>query len=231
MTAVATDITPHPAKWSAPLLETISVLLDDAGADSTWTILDPFAGVGLTRLSECCPAATWVGIELEPEWAVSDPRTRVGSALDLPWEHPTFSAVITSPVFGNRMSDHHDAKDDSDRITYRHRLGRELTTGSAAALNWGRDYRQMHEAAWAEALRVSLPGALWIVNVGNHIRGGIEQRVTEWHLGHLMSLGFTVEQVVKVATRKQRKGANGQLRTDGERLLVLRAPAKSGGML
>ena len=80
--------------------------------------------------------------------------TAVGSALKTGYDAEYFDAVVTSPCFGNRMADHHNAKDNSKRHTYRHYLGRELTKGSAAGMQWGEEYKHFHTEAWLEAKRV-----------------------------------------------------------------------------
>lgn len=220
----------HPAPWSQPVLDAISAVLQryTSPVHGAWDFLDPFAGRDLVRLQATTP--DWcnvTGVELEHEWA-SYAGAIQGSALSLPWHQPQFNGIITSPTFGNRMADCHDARDDSVRITYRHKLRRMPSEGSSAVMQWGRPYRQFHEAAYAEALRVLAGEALVIVNMANHVRGGVEQRVTEFHLSAWMHLGATVLQVVDVPSRKMGFGANRDARVEGERLLVLRAPAKRG---
>jgi hypothetical protein len=91
----------HPAKFSTAVLEAMDPWLDGC------CVLDPFAGVGGIH-SLCKPART-VGVELEPEWAACHPRTVVGDATRLPFPDNTFDAVATSPAYGNRMADHHEA--------------------------------------------------------------------------------------------------------------------------
>lgn len=232
---VATDIPPHPAKWSPAVLDAISEVF----AKQTWdgvphgvpAVLDPFAGPDLDRLADALPGIGLYGVELEPEWAAASERCQVGDALALEWGGSTFHALVTSPTYGNRMADCHEARDDSTRITYRHKLRRMPSEGSSAVLQWGPTYRRFHERAWAEALRVLEGNALVVVNVANHIRDGIEQRVVEFHMNAWLQLGATIEEVVKIATPKMGFGANGDLRTDGERLLVLRAPNKPKGTM
>jgi SAM-dependent methyltransferase len=233
----------HPAKFSAPI---IAAAKDEM---SSWLatldrspvrVLDPFAGVGRCHLLADLPGVDTVGVELEPEWATAHSRTIVGSALALPFDDDTFDALFTSPCYGNRMADHHDAKDPcrccdgggcgacdnsglSKRHTYRHALGRQLTAGSAAAMQWGTEYRVFHELAWREALRVLRPGALLLVNVSNHIRSGVEQPVVEWHLTEFLRLGCRLRAAHRIETRRNRQGANRDARVDGELLLVMNA--------
>lgn len=104
----------HPAKWSASVLV---ALADAAAAEAervghTLSVLDPFAGVGRSRLAEAMtPHAHNVdGVELQPEWS-DDGDTMEGDAADLPFPADTYDAVMSSPCYGNRCADSHDAKD------------------------------------------------------------------------------------------------------------------------
>src|SRR5207302_7210410 len=115
----------HPAKFSDPLLPVLRALIHPGAR-----VLDPFAGSG--RIHEITDNA--VGIEIEPEWADLHPHTHCGNALDLPFADAVFDVICTSPTYGNRMADHHDAKDDSRRNTYRHALGRPLHADNSCQL-------------------------------------------------------------------------------------------------
>lgn len=100
----------------------------------TGTYVDPQVG----RLS--------VG-EWAARWLDGARRNIVGDALRLPFRDATFDVVATSPTYGNRMADHHEARDDSDRGTYRHRLSRPLHPSNSGAMQWGEEYRSIHEKA------------------------------------------------------------------------------------
>lgn len=179
-----------------------------------FSILDPFAGVGSLH---ALGLPTW-GIELEYEWASQHPRNIVGDALHLPFADDSFDAVVTSPVYGNRMSDHHEAKDSSKRNTYRHTLGRPLTKGSSAVLQWGAEYRAFHKRAWREMLRV-LDG-WFILNCSDHIRKGKQVHVVDWHRQCAESVGFKFRQEITVVTKRNRQGQNHELRVDSESILL-----------
>ena len=113
-----------------------------------------------------------VGVELEPEWVAMHSRTIVGDALDLPFHDDTFDVVATSPCYGNRLADHHNAQDGGRRHSYTHDLGRILHSHNAGTLHWGDAYRIFHVAAWAEAVRVLVPSGLFVLNISDHLRKG-----------------------------------------------------------
>ena len=217
----------HPATYSAPVLDVFEQHIPQNAR-----VLDPFAGTGkihsLGRRS--------VGVELEPEWAQMSGRTIVGTALCLPFRDETFDVIATSPCYGNRMADHHEAKDKckkcdgagagckackdtglSMRKTYRHQLQRPLSTGSAAGLQWGVEYRTFHISAWNEAHRVLRDGGIFLLNVSNHIRKDEEIPVTKWHIEVLRDLlGLHLIAVFPVKTRRMRVGANSDKRVEFE---------------
>jgi len=217
----AVQVMPHPCTFGAAHVEVLLAILveHDAGR----VVGDPFAGTGgihglnghgyITR-----------GVELEEEWAAAHPDTQVGDATDLPWCDGVLDVVATSPAWGNRMADHHEARDDSHRQTYRHLLGRTLSDGNSGGMQWGDDYRQLHRLAWAESRRVVRPGGLIVVNIGNHVRAGVEQLVSEWHLGTLLALDLQLLEARPMQSARYRRGANGQARPDHEWWLVLRKP-------
>ena len=214
---------PHPAQYTEALLPIMARYLSGCSR-----ILDPFAGVGgVFKLAAWLPAAQIEAVELEPEWAAADARITVGSALALPWAAGHFDAVATSPAYGNRMADHHEARDSSHRHTYRHALGRPLSAGNAGGLQWGEQYRQFHQQAWAEARRVLRHGGLFALNCKDHFRAGERQPVTEWHIGELQRQGFVLVDRVQVACPGQRHGANADLRMEYETVAVLRKGLES----
>lgn len=219
-------MTDHPARFSDTILgevrDVVTPEIFHDGYNQSIRVLDPFAGTGRIH-ALASPWIDTVGVELEPEWADMHEGTIVGDATALPFATESFDVVATSPCYGNRMADHHNAKDDSKRITYRHSLGRKLSYNNAGAMQWGDEYKFLHTLAWFEAYRVLIPRGLMVVNLSNHIRKGKIAKVTEWHLGILSGL-FLLEEVRRVRTPRMRRGANYDLRVDHENILVLRKP-------
>jgi len=205
----------HPARFSRDLLPKFAQFLE-AG----WHVLDPFAGVGgIHDLRQLVDIKT-VGVELEPEWAEKHPDTQVGSALDLQFDDEMFDAIVTSPTYGNRLADHHEASDPEKRRTYRHDLGRALSADNSGSLQWGPKYRDFHLTAWEEALRVLRPGGRFVLNIKDHIRDGRTQYVSDWHLGCLRELGCVLVDSDRLAPPHLRFGSNAEARAAAELVLV-----------
>lgn len=221
------DAVKHPATFGWNIL----AVLDEVTAvrRDIRVVLDPFAGVGTL-------AAAWegkrypnvIGLELEPEWADQHPSTLCGSVLevDIEWivrQGPErVDAIVTSPCYGNRMADHHEARDESVRHTYRHYLGHALTPGSAAAMQWGPDYMTFHRAAWQAVTPLVRDQGWFILNIKDHVRGGRVMPVSAWHRATLRSLGWKLEEDRLVGAPGQRHGENGGLRVEFEHVMVFR---------
>lgn len=211
------DTPNHPARFNQKLLTNIQNMLP-APKPGENLLLDPFAGTGM--IHQLGPTWDTIGIEIEKEWAELHPNTIeydcLAWLLDALDNH--FDAIVTSPCFGNRMADNHDAKDDSKRITYRHMLGRQLSPGSAAGMPWGNRYRDFHSQVWKESVRVLKPGGHFILHISDHIRKGQVQHVSAWHRQVLEELGLTFAEGHELASRRMRFGANRELRVASEYL-------------
>lgn len=210
----------HPAPFSDDILDVIAGFV--VGFDR---VLDPFAGVGnIHRLRGLAGVRETIGIELEPEWAEHHPDTITGNALDMVAlvGAETISAIVTSPAYGNRMADHHNAQDDSVRLTYTHTIGRKLTEGNTGAMQWGQEYRDLHLAVWTEATKALRPGGLFVLNVKDHVRGDQIQDVSAWHVDTLTRrLNYELESIRTVNTRGVMAGANAESRVPCELIFVL----------
>lgn len=217
-TPIAEAVKAHPAKFSDAVLAVLVRFIPDGAA-----VLDPFAGVGRVHELGGDRGICTFGVEIEPEWAANHPFTMVGNALDLPsaWT-AKFDVVCTSPTFGNRMADAHEAKDTSRRHTYRHVLGRKLHPANSGQLPWSEKYREFHRLAWTEVRRVLKADGLFLLNISNHIRKGIEQPVMAWHLKTCLEMGFSLVALEPVKTPRMRHGENHEARMAHEYVLVLR---------
>jgi hypothetical protein len=205
----------HPAKFSKELLPVFERHLKGLS-----DVLDPFGGTG--KLREVVPTATIM--EIEPEWA-SLSGAIVGDATAMPFADKSFSAVCTSPTYGNRMADSfidHQPKKKYVRNTYTHAIGRKLTKGNTGCLQWGEEYRRMHEQAWKEVHRVLKPNGLFLLNISNHIRNKEEVKVSEWHLAAAIAVGFKLVKEERIATKRQKMGEHSEASVDNEKVYVLK---------
>lgn len=216
----------HPAPFTPTIIDVLRNIVagEHVTTGRTLRVLDPFAGTGrIHRLAD--HHIETVGVELEPEWAAADHRTIVGDATALPFADDSFDVLASSPTYANRLADTYDGRDGSRRFSYTTALGRTLTVGNTGSLQWTNPaYKELHAKAWSEAYRVIRPHGLFVINVSNHIRRGVEQHVVEWHLSCFLEMGCRVQSVEQVHTPRQRFGKNGDLRVDSEKVLVLRAP-------
>lgn len=268
----------HPAKFSAPILIEIQQMWERAYDPVRHgyvqlprkkpKIWDPFGGMGGAQTIDRALDAEVYCTEIEWEWAVQSVDTRRVVCADSqkpPFRADTFQGVITSPCYGNRMADHHEAKDPcsaclgkgcgnnsgremckydarrstkglhgggcgpctkckghglSVRNTYRHKLGRPLTEGSAAGLQWGEPYRALHEEVWGNVWLCLEEGGLFVLNVSDHIRKGEVVPVSQWHHDTIISMPFTCVDHVEVGTRRQKMGSNANVRVGHENIFA-----------
>ena len=213
----------HPARYSAAILERFEQVINQVCnvAAPTVKVLDPFAGTG--RIHEL-PFDT-TGVEIEPEWGkVVHGRVVVANARSMPFADGEFDVVATSPTYGNRLADKHNASDPERRRSYTHDLGRPLTEGNTGGLQWGPNYQEAHVAIWTEVRRVMKSGAWLLLNIKDHIRNGEQQPVSHWHTAALVELGFTFwpGYSAGVATQHLRQGSNTEQRAGQELVLVFR---------
>lgn len=210
-TPMTTTAPKHPARYSPAILERIAAALEPV--DTYRRVLDPFAGVGGIHVLGDRGHDTY-GTELEPEWADQHPRTTRADARNVGalWPAGSFDAVATSPTYGNRMADHHEARDGSYRRTYKHTLGRDLTDGNGGAMQWGDAYRHLHAEVWAAVVPLIRPGGRFVLNCRDHQRANERVRVTAWHVAELVALGLELVTADEVDTLGYRFGANTTVR-------------------
>lgn len=223
----------HPAPFSKEILLVLEQVVHDEAARlgrEPW-ILDPFAGIG--RVHEL--GSHTIGVELEEEWASAHRRTVCGDSTCLlytlwyggraaGWFGAPFDMIVTSPCYGNRMADHHEAKDASVRNTYRHRLGRMPSTNSGAILQYGEKYKTLHAEIYEQAVdpQVLTGDGLFVLNVSNFYRRDKLIDAVSWHQETIEALGFVIERAIPVKTRRNKFGANGSKRADEEWVLTYR---------
>lgn len=105
--------TSHPAKFPRYVLARLELYIraEARALRRPARVLDPFAGVGRIHDLPRRIAET-TGVEIEPEWAACRARTVEGDATALPADWTaSFDVVATSPCYGNRIADHHEARD------------------------------------------------------------------------------------------------------------------------
>jgi hypothetical protein len=195
-----------------------------------------------------------VGVEIEPEWAACHANTVCADAFHwlrmlgkrgavlageetsgLPMNllmgnqggmgRPLIDMWVTSPTYGNRMADHHDAQDDSTRHGYAFYLGRLPSEGSTSVMPWGPDYWEAHAEAYRLMLAASRPGAPLVLNVSNFPKANAMVDAVEWHRGAAIGAGWLVDRstrVVKIETSRLRHGQNWQDRATHEVVMSFR---------
>ena len=209
----------HPAKYSYPLINVFREMINE-----TDLVLDPFAGTGrIHEVSQNC-----IGVEIEKEWAEMHNKTICGDSTTLSKMFPenNFDVICTSPTYGNRMADSHNAKDGSKRNTYTHTLGRELNRNNSGKMQWGNNYKSLHIKVYEECKKVLKDDGFFILNIKNHIRKGQEIDVFGWHLSILFELGFILIQLETLNLKGNGFGQNAKIRTGFEYVAKLKLQKK-----
>lgn len=220
---------PHPAKYTDGFLPIFAEEVRQCRR-----LLDFNAGTcKIVRIRDHGYTGEIVCVEMEPEWAEygrdNHCTVLVANAEHMPFLDGYFDGAVVSVCYANRMADHHNARDNSRRNTYRHQLGRPLTEGNAGGMQWGPEYQRSYTGQYTELRRVLREGATFVLNVSNHIRKGQEVPVTEWHIGVLKGLGFELVRHREMPTPRNRFGANGALRVDHESILVFKLHKAASG--
>jgi DNA methylase len=213
----------HPAAYPEAVMTAIVELLEPLGVHR---ILDPFAGTGLGHDVADRLGADSVGVEIQPKWAAFHDRTICADARTITRKMVgRFDAMATSPTFGNRMADHHEARDGSDRPTYTHRHGSPLEAGNSGVLQWGPEYRDFHLAVWRKVVGLLEPGGAFVLDIKDHIREGRRMPVSAWHLNALLGLGLTyVDDNPVVTSGLGNTGANAKARVRVEHVYLFTKP-------
>lgn len=213
----------HPATYTNSFIPKFAELL--IGCEN---VLDIFGGIGkLALIKEHGFTGKVICNELEREWVETSPHNvdewHIGDAANMEWAvSNSFDAICTSPTYGNRMADHHNAKDGSKRVTYKHFLGRDLNEENTGKMQWGENYRKKHLEIYKECGRVLKNGGLMIVNVSDHIRKGQVVNVVEWHKEALTNFGMKLIDEIKIETPRMGFGQNAKSRVQHECILVFK---------
>lgn len=216
----------HPAQYTPAIVDAAIKRLDGV----TGTLLDPFAGPGQHLPRLMAPGRKVIGYEIEKPWAdFGAPLVQCVDSTHMPRAARSVQAIFTSPAYGNRFADHHNAMDASTRRSYTHDM-RTMLDDPAYALDTNNGglylfgtahYHALHHAVWSECTRVAEPGAIFLLNVSDFIRNGQRVRVQEWHLRMLKQLGWMRTWRKCIRTPRMRHGQNGAARVDGEMLYEL----------
>ena len=212
----------HPAKFTDAFFEVFSEMLNGCSS-----VFDPFAGTGkIGKLKQYGFTGEIYANEIEPEWLspnehMCDVLTFCDAEfLDYPESH--FDAICTSPTYGNRMADHHNAKDRSKRNTYTHCLGHQLAQGNTGKMQWGQEYREKHERVYRHIAKMVKPGGKFVLNIKNHIRRGVEIDVVAFHEATLKNCGFEMIDKRAIETPSLKYGANADKRLPIEYIILFR---------
>ena len=223
----------HPAKFSEPIMASLDRLVraEVSRLGRPIRVLDPFAGTGRVHRLARAGAVTTVGVEIEPEWAGLHPHTVCADCIAWMLARARrggsgrFDLIVTSPCYGNRFSDCHEAKDGSRRRSYRHDLDRMPTDGSAGVLPWGPRYWSFHAEAYRAMHAILVPGGRALVNVSDFYRNETLVHAVEWHQGAMYGAGFVQAGRPRwIATSRMTEGANRQ-RAEAEAILVMERAA------
>lgn len=222
----------HPAKFSPAILDVLAREVSrehnrrvKAGHDRALPLLlvDPFAGVGRCHTLAMPGKVHTLGVEIQHQWAACHRQTVCADSLEWmaapSYRIPNFpdwpggaDIVATSPCYGNRLADHHDARDGSRRRSYTHDLGEMPAEGSSAVLHWGPAYWRFHATAYRRIYDLLWPGGLFLLNVSDIVRGKAMISATQWHLGAALTAGFDPagpsRWAMAVTTPRLRHGAN-----------------------
>ncbi len=208
----------HPAVYSNNFIEIFSKLLQGRK-----NVLDPFAGTGKIALIKDYGFKGEIYCnEIEPDYSELE-NYPVDKWFYADAEHldvVDIDAICTSPTYGNRMADHHEAKDNSKRITYRHCLGKPLKEGNTGKMQYGDIYRNKHISIYKNLYRILNNEGIFILNISNHIRKGEEIDVVNFHKSVLEEIGFSFSHQISVETKRMRFGKNSEKRVKYEYILV-----------
>lgn len=213
----------HPAKFTDEFIPIFADILKTCN-----NVIDPMCGTGKIGLIK---QYGFNGIiyanELEIEWlqqAIDNGCDIISSddASNMRYSDRSFDAICTSPTYGNRMADHHNAKDNSKRNTYTHTIGRKLSEENTGNMQWGERYRQKHIDIYKEFYRILKSEGIFILNIKDHIRKGKIINVSEFHKNTIIDIGFTLIKEMKIEVDGLKFGTNYEKRIEYENIFVFK---------
>lgn len=214
-------MTRHPAKYTDSFLPVFANLLKGKKK-----ILDPMAGTGkIGQIKKFGFDGVIYANDLEIEWVSQSIANgcdifSLFDASDLKYEDGEFDGICTSPTYGNRMADKHNAKDSSKRNTYTHVLGRKLSEGNTGGMQWGEEYRLKHIQIYNECKRVLKKDGIMIINVKDHIRKGEIVEVSKFHKETMEKSGFRLVEAITIPVNGLGFGSNAKARVGHENIFV-----------
>jgi DNA modification methylase len=219
----------HPAQYSPNLVPVLADLLRRHGLPGT--VLDPFGGLG-NRFADICARAGYdrlYAVEIEPGYMDhAHPCVVLGDSTAIRRPDNYFGAAVTSPVYPNRMTDVFDAKDDSTRHTYVHRLRAHhgadyrLQANNAGGTKAGnsksgrKQFYAINADVYREVHRVLKLGAPFIVNT----KDTPHELFTAATTAQLVQAGFTIVECVSVPCAGLNHGAGHEGKVDHEDITV-----------
>ena len=213
---------PHPAKYNDKFIPIFADMLKGKKR-----VLDPFAGVGKIGLIKKFGFNGKIyANDIESEWIQPNQHDcdfiTVEDAEFLQYPDGFFDAICTSPTYGNRMADHHNAKDGSKRNTYTHCIGHQLNDGNTGKMHYGEKYKEKHKRIYQNICRMLKKDGIFILNVKNFIKKGKEIDVTQFHIDLLGEFGLIVDGCIQIPVNSNGFGANGKIRVDHEWIIILK---------
>jgi SAM-dependent methyltransferase len=210
----------HPAKYSDVFIPIFAGLLSGYNH-----VLDPMAGTGkIAKIKDLGWCGEIVCNDLEPDWKKPEygvDRWYHTDAASMSWARDgEFNAICTSPTYGNRLADHWQRREFSQRQSYFFNLGHALHAENTGMMHWGSVYQAKHKAIYQECIRVLCHGGVFVLNISDHIRNKEVIPVVAFHRILLESLGLRMKEDREFSTSRLRYGQNHEARVEHEHILI-----------
>lgn len=224
---------PHPAPFSKPILDRLADLLrsDQKALGKPLRILDPFAGTGRVFLA-APPYSKVTMIEIEKEFVeeglayLSSINGRLDQTVKWRYEaaesagwlqkhRATYTHIVTSPTYGNRMRDPYRSKPGTQCRSYAQSKGGPLLPYNSGAYKLDSDqYWGINGDVMESAIARLVPGGRVYINVSDFYhtpkKGAPPERQpvgAEW-VSLMTHCGVFLASVEQVVTRRFTRGEN-----------------------